>query len=185
LNPSLHPPPPAVGRPATEVPFTGRRSLLWIASYNLVKGLLVLTLALGLLGFLHKDVDAIVAHWLSALGVSLENEHVVALLGRLDVVTDNQLRVLSGVTFAIGGVFVTEGIGLFFRQRWAEYLTIVVTASFIPVEVFESIRHVGPAKVALLLINVSIVWSLVWILRKNAKPAEPAAEFGKKSGQLV
>ena len=143
---------------------------MWIAGYNFGKGLLLLTLALGLLGFLHRDVDAIVGTWLNSLGVSLENVHVVALLARLDLVTDHQLRVLSGVTFLLSGVFVTEGIGLFFRQRWAEYLTIAVTASFIPVELFESFKHFGPAKFLLLIVNVVIVCCLLWILKKNPKP---------------
>ncbi|MEA3209264.1 MAG: hypothetical protein QOE70_2321 [Chthoniobacter sp.] len=148
----------------------GDQALWWIAGYNLGKGLLLLTLALSFLGFLHKDVDTIVGHWISWLGISLENEHVVILLARLDLVTDKQLKVLSGVTFLLGGVFVTEGIGLFFKQRWAEYLTVVVTASFIPVEIFESLRHWGPAKFILLVVNVVIVWLLVRILREGSKP---------------
>ncbi len=171
LDTSLLPPTPQTAASLTPASYPGRRSLLWIAAYNLGKGFLMLTLALGLRGFLHKDVDVIVGRWFTSLGVSLENEHVAALLARLDVVTDNQLHVLSIVTLVFGGVFITEGIGLFFRQRWAEFLTVVVTASFIPVELFESIRHVGPAKVILLLINVTVVCSLIWILRKNAPPA--------------
>jgi len=151
----------------------GDRPLMWIASYNLGKGLLLLTVALGLLGFLHKDVDAIVGHWLTAFGVSLENEHVAALLARLDLVTDHQLRVLSGITSLFAAVFITEGIGLFLRQRWAEYLTVVFTASFIPVEVYECLRHFGPAKFLLLVVNTVIVCSLLWILKKNFK-ARPA-----------
>ena len=149
---------------------------MWIATYNFTKGMLLLTLALGLLGLLHKDVDTIVGNWISALGVSLENVHVVALLARLDLVTDNQLWVLSGVTFLLGGVFATEGIGLFFKQRWAEYLTIVVTASFIPVELFEMWKHFGAGKLILLLVNVAIVACLVWILRKNAAAENRHAE---------
>ena len=106
---------------------------------------------------------------IASLGVSLENVHVVALLARLDLVTDHQLRVLSSVTFLLGGVFVTEGIGLFFKQRWAEYLTIVVTALFVPLELFESLKHFGTAKLVLLVVNVTIVCCLLWVLKKNPK----------------
>lgn len=153
LHPAPHPPP---------------RSLRWIAAYNLAKGLLLLFLALGFLGFLHKDVDTIVGNWLSACGVSLENEHVAALLSRLDSVTDRQLARLSFITSLFAAVFITEGIGLFFKQRWAEYLTVVVTASFIPVEIFESCKHFGPAKLFLLVVNTAIVWILVRILREGS-----------------
>jgi uncharacterized membrane protein (DUF2068 family) len=142
----------------------GERALNWIAGYNLAKGTLFFLIALSVLGFLHKDVDAIVGNWISWLGVSLENEHVVALLARLDLVTDKQLKALSGVTCLFGGVFFTEGIGLFFKQRWAEYLTVIVTASFIPIEIFESFKHFGPIKIVLLIVNVAIVWILVRLL---------------------
>ena len=169
LETIIPPPQTDAGDSAPRVRHPGDRPLMWIAGYNLAKGLLLLTLALGLLGFLHRDVDVITGRWLASLGVSLENVHVVALLARLDLVTDHQLRVLSSVTFLLGGVFVTEGIGLFFKQRWAEYLTIVVTALFVPVELFESFKHFGTAKLILLVVNVTIVCCLLWILKKNPK----------------
>ena len=174
LETSIRPPQTDSGKSATRFRHAGDRPLMWIASYNLGKGLLLLTLALGLLGFLHRDVDEIVGNWLGWLGVSLENEHVVALLARLDLVTDHQLRILSCVTFSLSGVFVTEGIGLFFKQRWAEYLTVAVTASFIPVELFESLKHFGPGKFILLIVNVATVACLLWILKRNAKPRIPS-----------
>src|SRR5882724_1016407 len=113
-------PPMQIPTGTAKVHHPGDRPLMWIASYNLGKGLLLLTIALSLLGFLHKDVDAIVGHWISALGISLENEHVKPVLHWLDVMTDNQLRFYSGITFLFAAVFITEGIGLFFKQRWAE-----------------------------------------------------------------
>ncbi len=143
---------------------------MWIASYNFGKGLLFLIISLSLLGFLHKDVDAIVGHWLVNLGFDLENQHVAKLLARLDLVTDHQIRLVVGVTSLFSVVFITEGIGLFCRQRWAEYLTVVFTASFIPVEIYEIFRHVGPIKIVLLVVNVVIVSSLLWIMKKNPKP---------------
>ena len=169
LETIIPPPQTDAGNSAPRVHHPGDRPLMWIAGYNLAKGLLLLTLALGLLGLLHRDVDVIAGRWLASLGVSLENVHVVALLARLDLVTDHQLRVLSSVTFLLGGVFVTEGIGLFFKQRWAEYLTIVVTALFVPLELFESLKHFGTAKLVLLVVNVTIVCCLLWVLKKNPK----------------
>ncbi len=160
----------SVAETATHTHHPGDRTLRWIAAYNFGKGLLMLTITLGLLGLLHKDVDIIVGGWISSLGVNLENERVAALLHRLDVVTDNQLKVLSGITFLFAAVFTVEGVGLFYRKRWAEYLTIAVTSSFIPLELFETIKRFGPARCVLLSVNVLIVCCLVWILKKNPKP---------------
>jgi uncharacterized membrane protein (DUF2068 family) len=169
----------AVAETATKTHHPGDRTLMWIAAYNFGKGLLLLTIALGLLGFLHKDVDTIVGHWISALGVSLENEHVAALLKRLDVVTDNQLKFFSGITFVFAAVFVVEGVGLFYRKRWAEYLTVVVTSSFVPFELFETIKRFGTPKFVLLTVNVVIVCCLLWILKKNPKH-KPACELANQ-----
>ncbi len=143
------------------------RYLRWIACLNLVKGLLLTALAIGLLGFLHKDVDGIVGNWISLLGLNMENRHIVALLAQLDAVTDKQLSQWSGLTFLFAGVFFTEGTGLFFKQQWAKYLTIIVTASFVPIEVLEVLKHFGLVKLGLLVINVGIVWFLVILLRRE------------------
>ena len=143
------------------------RYLRWIACLNLLKGLLLTALAVGLLGFLHKDVDVIVGNWISLLGLNMENRHVVALLARLDTVTDKQLGQWSGFTFLFAGVFFTEGAGLFFKQQWAKYLTIIVTASFVPLEVIESFKHFGFVKLALVVINIGVVWFLVVLLRRE------------------
>lgn len=147
------------------------RYLRGIAWLNLGKGLLLCLLALGLLGFLHKDIDVIVGNWLSLLGMNMENRHIVRLLARLDHVTDKQVAQWSGITFAMAGVFVVEGTGLLLRQEWAKYLTIAVTASFVPVEVIESFKHFGWMKVGLMVVNISVVaFLVVSLMREKRRP---------------
>ena len=145
------------------------RYLRVIALYTFGKGLLLCLLAIGFLGFLHKDVDIIVGNWMSLLGFNMENRHVVALLARLDKVTDKQLRELSGITFAVAGVFVTQGSGLLLRQQWAKYLTVGVTSALIPVELIELVRHFGWIKVGVLVVNITIVSFLIASLQREKK----------------
>lgn len=148
------------------------RYLRWIASFNLLKGLLLLAIAVGILKFLHKDIDAIVGNWMAALQFDLDNRHIARLLDRLDLVTDRQIKQLSGLTFAYAGVFLTEGAGLLLRQKWAKYMTLVVAASFIPLELFETIRHFGWPILAVLITNIAIAAFLVANLRheRNRQP---------------
>ena len=145
------------------------RCLRWIAGYNLLKGLLLLALAIGLLGLLHKDVDAIVGNWIALLGLDLENRHIAALLARLDLVTDKQVGQLSKLAFLFSAIFLTEGFGLFFNQRWAKFLTVIVTASFIPIELFETLHLFGWGKLILLVLNTAIVALLIGMLRKELR----------------
>ena len=146
------------------------RYLRWIASFNLFKGICLLALAFGILRFLHKDVDVIVGNWMSALRFDLDSPPIAAFLEKLDLVTDRQLKQISGVTFFYSGLFLTEGTGLLYRQRWAKYFTVVVTASFIPLEIYETIRHFGFLKLGIIATNSLIVWFLIANLRRS-KPA--------------
>ena len=54
-----------------------------------------------------------------------------------------------------------EAIGLWFERRWAEYLTVVATASLLPIEVLELTRHATPLKAAGFVVNVAVVVYLV------------------------
>jgi uncharacterized membrane protein (DUF2068 family) len=154
------------------------RYLRWIGGFNLLKGIGLVVLAFGLLRFLHKDVDVIVGNWISALRFDIENPHIAALLEKLDLVTDRQLKQLSGVTFVYAGLFLTEGTGLLLRQRWAKYFTVAMTASFVPIELFETLRHFGFLKLALLAANIAIVWFLVANLRRDKLVQTEAAAPG-------
>jgi len=62
---------------------------------------------------------------------------------------------------AYAAVLLTEGIGLLMAQRWAEYLTIVITASLIPLEVYELVRHTNVTRVTVLVVNLAIVIYLI------------------------
>ena len=52
------------------------------------------------------------------------------------------------------------------RQAWAEWLTIVATGLFIPVEIYEAVRSWRVTYFLVLVINASIVW---YLLRRRAR----------------
>jgi uncharacterized membrane protein (DUF2068 family) len=62
---------------------------------------------------------------------------------------------------------LTEGVGLALRKRWAEYLTIISTASLLPLEVYEIAKGASPAKILVLLANIAIVVYLVIEVRRT------------------
>ena len=73
---------------------------------------------------------------------------------------DRKLKELSTTAFLYAALRPTEDVGLWFRRRWAEYFTVIVTGSFIPLEVHELVRRVTVTRVSVLSINVAIVWNL-------------------------
>src|SRR5205823_13725437 len=65
-----------------------------------------------------------------------------------------------GILF-YGLLQIAEGIGLWSLQRWGEYVAVVGTTLFIPLEIFELTENVTWLKVLVLLINISAVLYLL------------------------
>jgi uncharacterized membrane protein (DUF2068 family) len=62
---------------------------------------------------------------------------------------------------AYGAVQVTEGIGLWAGRRWAEYLAVIATTAFVPLEIYELYHHATIWKALALAINLVAVGYLV------------------------
>lgn len=148
------------------------RGLVWIGGFKLLMGLLLTAAATGVLAFVHRDVAGIIEHWVDALHLDREGQYVSALLANLDLIQDRHLRQLSGVGFVYAALLLTEGVGLMMRKKWAEWLTVIATGALIPVEINEVILRFGFWKLLLLILNIAIVWFLIWLLkRQHAKAA--------------
>ena len=122
---------------------------------------------IGAFKLLHKDVAGTVMHWIQVLRVDPDNRFLHGILVRILRVSPQQLKALSVGTFLYAGLFATEGIGLLSGKRWAEYFTIVTTGGLIPLEIFELARHFTVAKLAVLSVNVLIVWYLAARVRSR------------------
>lgn len=115
----------------------------------------------------HKDVASHVERWLGQLRIDPDNQYVGALLTKLQLVHTKELKELSALGAGYAALFLTEGTGLLFRQRWAEWLTIVSTSLFMPVEVYELIKEFTALRLLLLLVNAAVVLFLVYRVRQK------------------
>ncbi len=68
--------------------------------------------------------------------------------------------VVLGLT-AYGLLQVAEGVGLWSLKRWGEYVAVVGTTAFVPLEVYEIVEKPSWLKVVLLLVNVGAVLYLL------------------------
>ena len=141
--------------------------LFLIGAFKLFKALLLIAVAIGAIHFLHRDIGNAVVHWTQVLGVDPDNRYVHRLLVRVFRVTPKQLKELSLGTFLYASLFATEGIGLLWRKRWAEYFTIITTSTLIPLEIYELSRHFTVTRVVVTVVNVLIVWYLVMRVRAH------------------
>jgi len=141
--------------------------LALIGLFKLFKALLLITVGIGAIRFLHKDLASTVMHWVEVLRVDPDNRLVHRLLLRVLRLSPKQLRELSVGTFLYAGLFATEGVGLLLRKRWAEYFTIATTGGLVPLEIYELARHFTVTKLVVALVNVLIVWYLVARVRSR------------------
>ena len=99
-----------------------------------------------------------VTHWVEMLRIDPEDRFIHGILAKLFSTTSKQLKELSAGSFIYAGLFLTEGVGLLLQKHWAEYLTVITTSTLIPLEVYELAKHFSTAKLAILAVNVVIVW---------------------------
>jgi uncharacterized membrane protein (DUF2068 family) len=147
----------------------GGGALLVIAVFKFVKGAVLLALALGALTFLHKDVASEVQHWLDQVRIDPDNKFIGTLLSKLQLVHTKELKEISALGAGYAALFLTEGTGLLFRKRWAEWLTIVATSSLMPIEAYELIENFTAVRLFALLINAAVVLYLIYLVRQKEK----------------
>jgi len=140
-----------------------------IAVYKLVKVLLLLALAYGEVRLSDASLAAKLVTWASARPLGLEHDVATRFLEWFSGLSASRLHALRMVTLAYAAVFATEGIGLWMQKPWAEWLTVIVTASLIPLEVWEVIFRPNIGKAAVLVANTAIVIYLAWHVRSKTR----------------
>ena len=148
---------------------THGRGLRLIAAFKLLKACALIAVGVGALKLLHKDVAAIVEHFINMFRVDPHNHFIDLLLTKLSNLDDRKLKELSVGTFIYAGIFLVEGVGLALQKRWAEYFTIISTSSLLPIEIYELARRVSIGKSVALAINLAVVAYLIFELRRFPK----------------
>lgn len=124
-------------------------------------------LGVGAFRLLHKDLGEVLEHWVEALRLDPGNRFIDTALEKASLLSPGQIKKLGLGSFLYAALFVTEGTGLWLAKRWGEWLTVIITSTLIPVEIYEIYRHPSAVKVAVLVINVGIVVYLVYRIRNK------------------
>jgi len=140
----------------------GNGMLLGIALFKLVKAILLVVLGIAALSLGdHNQTWNTLHRLVREVGIDPNRRFVVRSIAKVANIDHQRLQELSVGTFVYAAVFLVEGTGLLLRKTWAEYLTIVVTASFIPFEIYEMAHKPSAPKALGIVINVTIVVYLI------------------------
>lgn len=132
-----------------------------IALFRLAKAILLVAGGFAALHMLRPGVAEHVRAWIDALPWASQHRIVRIVAARLTSLPPDRIELAAAAAFSYALLFTAEGTGLWLLKKWAEYLTIIATTSFIPFEVWEVTRKMSAVRVAILAANVAIVIYLV------------------------
>jgi uncharacterized membrane protein (DUF2068 family) len=144
---------------------------LVIAFIKFFNGLLLFAVGVGALSLINRDLTGLIAHWADVCQISDENQLLQDLLMKAGLVRTKHLAWVSIITFVYSTLMFTMGFGLWYETLWGEYLTVIVTASFIPYEVYHHITHVSVLSFTVLAVNSATVFYLIWRLARRPPKA--------------
>lgn len=159
-----------VSSPQVHAKSKRNRWLELIALYKLLQAALLVSVGVGALRLLHKDVADVLGHIARGLRMNPEGHLMNILLDKASLLNDRRLHEISLFLFGYAALGVVEGLGLMLEKVWAEYFTSLITASFLPIEIFELVHKVTWLRISLLVLNLAVLAYLVGhlIRRKTA-----------------
>ena len=148
------------------------------AIHSVIFGLLAIVLFVVQVDFGQITADAramanSLRDLLTQTGQGQSSTFLVRLLGKIGGLDKHLLLILLVTALVYCVVEGVEAVGLWLERRWAEYLTALATAGFLPFEVHELFVRVTVFRVGALVVNVAI---LVWLLWRKRL-------FGLNEGQ--
>jgi uncharacterized membrane protein (DUF2068 family) len=146
-----------------------------IAVFKFLKASSLLIIGVFILHMIRKDsnVHDTLHDFVNDLRLDEDNHFIHAVLENTVGISVQKLKLVSTGTLIYSILYFTEGIGLWLDQGWAELMTVITTAGFTPLELWEISRDPTPVRIIIFAINIAL---LVYILlrlrwRHEAKKA--------------
>jgi uncharacterized membrane protein (DUF2068 family) len=175
------PGPPRSSGPADHAPTILRGNALrdalilrLLALERLIRGLLLVALAYGIYKFdgARGSLRKVLNEYLpllrpvaDRLGVDLESAGPVKLIEKALATHQSTLYWVAAGVLAYGVLELVEATGLWLMKRWGEYVAVVGTAIFLPLEIYEITEKITWLRVVALVVNVFAVVYLLWSKR--------------------
>jgi uncharacterized membrane protein (DUF2068 family) len=166
-----------------------------LAVERLVRGALLVALAYGVHRFegsqdalkqLFDEELPLLTPVGDRLGLDLQDSGPVHLIQKALEARHDTLTLLVWGILAYGALQLLEGVGLWMLRRWGEYVAVVGTSLFVPVEVHELLDRVTVLRVLALLVNLFAVAYLLYTKRLfGLRGGHAAFEAERHSASLI
>jgi uncharacterized membrane protein (DUF2068 family) len=135
-----------------------------------VRGVIVILLGLAVLKFkstkvslkqlFDKDLSAL-KPFFNQINFNVSDSGLIRTIEKALTAKQSTLSLIAGGLIGYGLLQVVEGIGLWSLKRWGEYVAVVGTTVFIPLEIYELVDKVTVLRVLAFAVNVAAVVYLV------------------------
>ena len=148
-----------------------RPGLHAVAAFEFSKGLLALLAA----GGLEMIGPLVLRGWLhrvcSALGLDARHEAIETLSRALN---PESIHVAAGIAALYAAMRLVEAWGLWRGRAWASWFGCIGAAVYLPLDLYALFAHPGWLSVAVLAVNLWVVWVLARDLLARRRPATVA-----------
>lgn len=159
--------------PSPTEPRAGHRGLFLVGLFKLGKAIFFTSIGAGAIHLVHRNLGDLIMRLVDSLPIDPEGRVVSMIMDKADLIDARDLRRIGAGAFIYAVLCLVEGYGLVRRRTWAEYFTLVLTLLGLPVELFEILQRVTWFRVGALLMNLGILFYLLWVLKKSGKNVYP------------
>lgn len=137
--------------------YSDTRAVRIIAFVEAAKGVVVLLAATGILAFIHADWNDAAARLVRLSHMNPASKYPHIFLDAVSRLQQPRLLWLAAGAAAYSLLRFAEAYGLYRERAWAEWLALVASGLFVPVELIEVVRQPSVLSIAVLVINLTIV----------------------------
>lgn len=149
-----------------------------VAIFELLKGALVLIVGCGLLSLINGDAEEYAVNLVRHLHLNPASKYPHIFLEAVRDLTSVQLWMFASLAFLDAMVRCVVAYGLWKELRWAEWLGVAAAGIYIPIEIYEMVKHLTWLKSATFITNVLIVIYLGYVIyRTDRKPVQHDASI--------
>ena len=128
-----------------------------IAVFETVKGLLGLAAAIAILTITHKDISDLAERAMNAVHLNPDSRIADWIFNATDRATPRGLMMIAIGGFAYALIRFAEAYGLWHAKVWAEWFALISGCLYLPLEVFQLVKHANLFKWSVLAINLMVV----------------------------
>jgi len=142
-----------------------------IIIWKVVKAVLLVAVGVTAFAIADRDLHQLGVHIVRWAGLDPASPRVAGALEHLIGLTPRRIDLLGAGALGYAVVCAVEGWGLHRRKRWGEWLTVILTCSLLPLELYEIAVHATIGKLVALVVNAAIVLYLLrhrWLFKPRA-----------------